>query len=66
MKDDWHNLDSGNWKHYITIDQKLFEQNYNLSEEFKGGVDALFRLNANKTETEIEQKIIDYMKFTSL
>jgi hypothetical protein len=59
-------LDSGNWKHYITIDQKLFEQNYNLSEEFKGGVDALFRLNANKTETEIEQKIIDYMKFTSL
>jgi hypothetical protein len=59
-------LDSGNWKHYITIDQKLFEQNYNLSEEFKGGVDALFRQNANKTETEIEQKIIDYMKFTSL
>jgi|LakMenE18May11ns_1017448.scaffolds.fasta_scaffold9912665_1 hypothetical protein len=58
-------LNSGYWKNYINIDQKLFEQNYNSSEEFKGGVDALFRQNIKKTKEENSQRLVDYMKFIS-
>jgi hypothetical protein len=58
-------LNSGYWKNYINIDQKLFEQNYNSSEEFKGGVDALFRQNVKKTKEENSQRLVDYMKFIS-
>jgi hypothetical protein len=58
-------LKSGYWKNYINIDQKLFEQNYNSSEEFKGGVDALFRQACGKQKYEHEQRLIDYMKFIS-
>jgi hypothetical protein len=58
-------LKSGYWKNYINIDQKLFEQNYNSSEEFRGGVDALFRQGFGKQKYEHEQRLIDYMKFIS-
>jgi hypothetical protein len=58
-------LNSVYWKNYINIDQKLFEQNYNSSEEFRGGVDALFRQSSNKTIEEHKQRLVEYMKFIS-
>ena len=58
-------LNSGYWKNYINIDQKLFEQNYNASDEFKGGVDALFRQSIGKKIEEHKQRLVDYMKFIS-
>ena len=58
-------LNSGYWKNYINIDQKLFEQNYNASDEFKGGVDALFRQSVGKKVEEHKQRLVDYMKFIS-
>ena len=58
-------LKSGYWKDYLDIDQKLFEQNYNKIEEFKGIIDGLFRQNEKKTIEENNQRLIDYMKFIS-
>jgi hypothetical protein len=58
-------LKSGYWKEYLEIDQTVFEQNYNSSEEFKGIIDGLFRQNINKTKEENNQRLIDYMKFIS-
>ena len=58
-------LNSGYWKNYINIDQKLFEQNYNSSEEFKGGVDALFRQSVGKKVEEHKKRLINYMEFIS-
>jgi hypothetical protein len=58
-------LSSGYWKNYINIDQKLFEQNCNSSDEFKGGVDALFRQSSNKNLEEHKQRLVEYMKYKS-
>ena len=58
-------LNSGYWKNYINIEQKLFEQNYNTSDEFKGGVDALFRQSVSKKVEEHEHRLAEYMKFIS-
>ena len=56
---------SGYWKEYLDIDQKLFEQNYNQIEEFKGIIDGLFRGNLSYTSEEHNQRIIEYFKFRS-
>jgi hypothetical protein len=56
---------SGYWKEYLNIDQKLFEQNYNQIEEFKGIIDGLFRTNMNYTKEENNERITEYMKFIS-
>jgi hypothetical protein len=56
---------SGYWKEYLDIDQKLFEQNYNQIEEFKGIIDGLFRQNQNNSVEENNQRLVDYMKFIS-
>jgi hypothetical protein len=56
---------SGYWKEYLNINQKLFEQNYNQIEEFRGIIDGLFRVNMNYTDKENKERIIEYMKFIS-
>ncbi len=56
---------SGYWKEYLNIDQKLFEQNYNQIEEFKGIIDGLFRTNMKYTKEENNERITEYMKFIS-
>lgn len=56
---------SGYWKEYLDIDQKLFEQNYNQIEEFKGIIDGLFRQNQKNSIEENNQRLVDYMKFIS-
>jgi hypothetical protein len=56
---------SGYWKEYLDIDQQVFEDNYNSSDEFKGIIDGLFRQNENNSIEENNQRLVDYMKFIS-
>ena len=58
-------LKSGYWKQYLEIDQKLFEENCNNSEEFKGIIHGLFRQNSSKTIKDHNQRLEEYMKFIS-
>jgi hypothetical protein len=58
-------LKSGLWKEYLNINQKLFEENYNQSEEFKGIIDGLFRQSLNKNKEEHKKRLINYMEFIS-
>ena len=54
---------SREWENYLNIDKFLFVENYNNSDEFKGLVDGLFRLNKKKTTEEHKQRIQEYMTF---
>jgi hypothetical protein len=56
---------SGWWPKYLEIDQKIFEQNYNEKEEFRGIIDSLFRGNSLYTKEEHKERIIEYFKFRS-
>lgn len=56
---------SGYWSKYLEIDQKIFEQNYNEKENFRGVIDGLFRGNSSYTAKEHDQRIIEYFKFRS-
>jgi hypothetical protein len=58
-------LKSGYWKQYLEIDQKLFEENYNNSQEFKGIICGLFRQSSSKTIETHNQRLEEYMKFIS-
>tara|TARA_B110000259_G_scaffold113951_1_gene129894 strand:+ start:142 stop:2415 length:2274 start_codon:yes stop_codon:yes gene_type:complete len=56
---------SGYWSKYLEIDKKIFEQNYNDKERFRGVIDSLFRGNSSYTPEEHDQRIVEYFKFRS-
>jgi len=53
---------SEEWNKFMTISNLLFLENYRLSEEFKGIVDALVRQYTEKTEEELRSKIYEYLE----
>ena len=58
-------LKSGYWNEYLDINQKIFEQNYNDKEIFRGVIDSLFRQNIERSIGENKQRIKEYLKFIS-
>jgi hypothetical protein len=53
---------SEDWKNTISISNQLFLENYYLSEEFKGIVDALVRQHKEKNDDEHSIKMYEYLE----
>ena len=53
---------SEDWKNSISISNQLFLENYYLSEEFKGIVDALVRQHKEKNDDEHSIKMYEYLE----
>jgi hypothetical protein len=57
---------SDDWNKFMLISNKLFLENYNLSDEFRGIVDALVRQYVTKTDDEHQNKVLEYLEMVGL
>jgi hypothetical protein len=58
--------DSEDWGKVMLISNRLFTDNYNSSDEFKGVVDALVRQYQSKTEEQHQNKVLEYLEMIGL
>jgi hypothetical protein len=54
--------DSEDWSKFMLISNKLFMDNYGMSDEFRGVVDALVRQYKSKTEEQHQDKVLEYLE----
>jgi len=53
---------SEDWGKFMLISNRLFMDNYNSSDEFRGVMDALVRQYQSKTEEQHQDKVLEYLE----
>jgi len=57
---------SEDWGKFMLISNRLFMDNYNSSDEFKGVIDTLVRQYQSKTEEQHQDKVLEYLEMVGL